>query len=128
MLRLIINPFNDGRWPYYIIPYEIQPYTIYGIGVSETMADTQMLMNGFMRMAVDNAALSSNVMLEVNETQLVPGQSMDVYPGKKLVANADGWKKLRAAMSTCCLAESTPGISGNNKPRSFPDSSSTITP
>lgn len=82
ILRLIINPFNNGRWPYYLIPYEIQPYTIWGIGVSETMADTQMLMNGFMRLAVDNAVISGNMIFEVDETLLVPGQDYSLYPGK----------------------------------------------
>jgi len=39
-------------------------------------------MNGFMRMAVDNAVLSGNLVFEVDETNLVPGQDMSVYPGK----------------------------------------------
>lgn len=82
ILRLIINPFNNGRWPYYLVPYEIQPYTIFGIGVSETMADTQMLMNGFMRLAVDNAVLSGNMVFEVDEASLIPGQDYALYPGK----------------------------------------------
>ena len=46
------------------------------------MADTQTLMNGFMRMAIDNAALSGNLIIEVDETNLVPGQDLSVYPGK----------------------------------------------
>ena len=46
------------------------------------MTDTQLLMNGFMRMAVDNGALSGNLLIEVDETNLVPGQDMSVYPGK----------------------------------------------
>jgi hypothetical protein len=46
------------------------------------MDDTQTLMNGFMRMAVDNAALSGNLLIEVDETNLVPGQDLSVYPGK----------------------------------------------
>ena len=39
-------------------------------------------MNGFMRMAVDNAVLSGNLLIEVDETNLVPGQDLSVYPGK----------------------------------------------
>jgi hypothetical protein len=39
-------------------------------------------MNGFMRMAIDNAALSSNLLIEVDETNLIPGQDMSIYPGK----------------------------------------------
>ena len=46
------------------------------------MDDTQTLMNGFMRMAIDNAALSGNLIIEVDETNLVPGQDLSVYPGK----------------------------------------------
>ena len=46
------------------------------------MDDTQTLMNGFMRMAVDNAVLSGNLIVEVDETNLVPGQDLSLYPGK----------------------------------------------
>ena len=46
------------------------------------MEDTQSLMNGHLRMAIDNLKLSGNVILEVNEAQLVPGQEMTLYPGK----------------------------------------------
>jgi len=46
------------------------------------MDDTQTLMNGFMRMSVDNAVLSGNLLIEVDETNLVPGQDLSVYPGK----------------------------------------------
>jgi hypothetical protein len=33
-------------------------------------------------MAVDNAALSGNLLIEVDETNLVPGQDLTVHPGK----------------------------------------------
>ena len=46
------------------------------------MTDTQQLMNGFMRMAVDNAVLSGNLIFEIDETNLVPGQDLELYPGK----------------------------------------------
>lgn len=82
VLRLVFNPFTPARIPYNVVPYELNPYSFFGIGVAENMLDTQLLMNGFMRLAVDNAAISSNVMLEVNEDLLVPGQSMEVFPGK----------------------------------------------
>lgn len=82
ILRLVINPFKPARIPYYAVPYEVNPYSFFGIGVAENMMDFQLLMNGFMRLAVDNAALSSNIIFEVNEDMLQPGQSMDIYPGK----------------------------------------------
>ncbi len=64
------------------MPYELNPYSLAGVGVAENMDDTQTLMNGFMRMAVDNAVLSGNLVFEVDETNLVPGQDLSVYPGK----------------------------------------------
>jgi hypothetical protein len=82
VLRLVMNPFTPSIIPYYAVPYEVTPYSLFGVGIAENMDDTQTLMNGFMRMAVDNAALSGNMLIEVDETNLVPGQDLSVYPGK----------------------------------------------
>jgi hypothetical protein len=83
LLRLVFNPYTPVRIPYYIAPYEVNPYSLFGIGVAENMADMQLLMNGFARILVDNAVLSSNVIFEINETNLTPGQDFDLYPGKQ---------------------------------------------
>ena len=82
ILRLVLNPFKPAKIPYYAVPYELNPYSLAGVGVAENMDDTQTLMNGFMRMAVDNAVLSGNLGFEVDETNLVPGQDLSVFPGK----------------------------------------------
>jgi hypothetical protein len=82
VLRFVMNPFTPTIIPFYAVPYEINPYSIWGVGIAENMDDTQTLMNGFMRMAVDNAALSGNLLIEIDETNLVPGQDFSVYPGK----------------------------------------------
>ena len=82
VLRFVLNPFKPSHIPYYAVPYEHNPYSFFGVGIAENMDDTQTLMNGFMRMAVDNAVLSGNLLIEVDETNLVPGQDLSVYPGK----------------------------------------------
>ena len=82
ILRAVINPFKPANIPYYSVPYELNPYSFFGVGIAENMDDTQTLMNGFMRMAVDNAVLSGNLLIEIDETNLVPGQDMSIYPGK----------------------------------------------
>ena len=82
VIRLVLNPFKPSRIPYYATPYELNPYSLAGVGIAENMDDTQTLMNGFMRMGVDNAVLSGNLIFEVDETNMVPGQDMSVYPGK----------------------------------------------
>ena len=82
LLRVVLNPFKPAKIPYMAVPYELNPYSFFGVGLAENMDDTQTLMNGFMRMAVDNAVLSGNLLIEVDETNLVPGQDLSVYPGK----------------------------------------------
>ena len=82
VIRMVLNPFKPTRIPYYATPYEHNPYSFFGVGIAENMDDTQTLMNGFMRMAIDNAALSGNLIIEVDETNMVPGQDLSVYPGK----------------------------------------------
>ena len=82
LLRMVLNPFKPSRIPYHAAPYELNPYSFFGVGIAENMDDTQTLMNGFMRMAVDNAVLSGNLIVEVDETNLVPGQDLSLYPGK----------------------------------------------
>tara|TARA_R110002167_G_scaffold169155_2_gene367030 strand:+ start:257 stop:2377 length:2121 start_codon:yes stop_codon:yes gene_type:complete len=82
ILRLVVNPFTPKRIPYCAAPFETNPYSFFGVGLAENMSDAQTLMNGFMRMAVDNAVLSGNLVFEIDETNLVPGQDLQVYPGK----------------------------------------------
>jgi len=82
LIRMVLNPFKPTRIPYMAAPYELNPYSFFGVGIAENMDDTQTLMNGFMRMSVDNAVLSGNLLIEVDETNLVPGQDLSVYPGK----------------------------------------------
>ena len=82
VIRFVLNPFKPAHIPYYATPFEHNPYSFFGVGIAENMDDTQTLMNGFMRMAIDNAALSGNLIIEVDETNLVPGQDLSVYPGK----------------------------------------------
>ena len=82
VIRCILNPFVPARIPYQAFPYELNPYQFFGVGVAENMNDAQLLMNGHMRMAIDNLALAGNMVFDIDETQLVPGQNMEVYPGK----------------------------------------------
>jgi len=82
LMRMVLNPFKPSKIPYSAAPYELNPYSFFGVGIAENMDDTQTLMNGFMRMAVDNAVLSGNLIVEVDETNLVPGQDLSLYPGK----------------------------------------------
>ena len=82
VLRCVLNPFTPARIPFQAFPYEVNPYQIWGVGVAENMEDAQMLMNGHVRMAIDNLALAGNLVFDVDEASLVPGQNFDIFPGK----------------------------------------------
>ena len=70
---MVENPFTPVRIPYLVCPYELNPYQFFGIGIPENMEDSQMVMNGHARMAIDNLALAGNLVFDVDETMLVPG-------------------------------------------------------
>ena len=82
VLRVVINPLTPHRLPYHAFPYERNPYNFFGIGIAENMDDSQQIMNGHARMAIDNLALSGSLVFDVDESALVGGQSMVIYPGK----------------------------------------------
>ena len=107
VLRLVMNPFTPSIIPYYAVPFEVSPYSLFGIGIAENMDDTQTLMNGFMRMAVDNAALSGNLLIEVDESNLVPGQDLSVYPGKV-------FRRQGGAPGQAIFGTSFPNVSNEN--------------
>jgi len=107
VIRLVMNPFKPALIPYYAVPYELNPYSFFGVGIAENMDDTQTLMNGFMRMAVDNAALSGNMLIEVDETNLVPGQDLSVYPGKV-------FRRQGGAPGQAIFGTKFPNVSGEN--------------
>ena len=79
VLRCVLNPFTPARIPYFVIPYETNPYQLWGVGIAENMEDAQLLMNGHVRMAIDNLALAGNLVFDVDEASLVPGQNMDIF-------------------------------------------------
>src|SRR5210317_1991650 len=82
VLRCVLNPLTPVRIPYFALPYETNPYQLWGVGIAENMEDAQLLMNGHVRMAIDNLALAGNLVFDVDEASLVPGQNMDIFPGK----------------------------------------------
>ena len=82
LLRAVVNPFTPFRLPYHAFSYEKNPYSFFGIGVAENMDDSQKIMNGHARMAIDNLALSGSLVFDVDESALSGGQSMEIYPGK----------------------------------------------
>jgi hypothetical protein len=89
VLRVVVNPFLPQRIPYMVFPYEIDAKdAIYGTGIPELMEHNQRLMNGFMRLAVENAAYAGNMIFEIDESMLASGEDFRMYPGKIIRTNA----------------------------------------
>jgi len=68
LLRAVVNPFTPYRIPYHSFPYERNPYNFFGIGVAENMDDSQQIMNGHARMAIDNLAMAGSLVFDVDES------------------------------------------------------------
>ena len=66
VLRVVENPFSPKRIPYMVCPYELNPYQFFGVGIPENMQDSQQVMNGHARMAIDNLALAGNLVFDVD--------------------------------------------------------------
>lgn len=88
IIKVILNPFEaDDKCWYYAVPYEEHPNQMWGKSLPRNMRNSQMIINGSMRMAVDNLKFAGSVMFEVNENNLSAGQNMDIYNGKIFYTN-----------------------------------------
>ena len=81
VLKVMLNPISGYRIPYHIFPYERSPHQFWGTGVPRMMRDSQTTMNAATRIWLDNLALSSGPMMEVNTDLLAAGEDpTDIHP------------------------------------------------
>ena len=81
ILKITLNPIAGYKIPYHIFPYERSPHQFWGIGVPRMMRDSQSTMNAAVRIWLDNLALSSGPMVEVNTDLLAAGEDpTDIHP------------------------------------------------
>tara|TARA_A100001037_G_scaffold65360_1_gene57493 strand:+ start:3077 stop:5038 length:1962 start_codon:yes stop_codon:yes gene_type:complete len=81
VLKVMLNPISGYTLPYHIFPYERSPHQFWGTGVPRMMRDSQTTMNAATRIWLDNLALSSGPMMEVNTDLLAAGEDpTDVHP------------------------------------------------
>jgi len=83
VIRATLNPIPDGRIPYNCFPYERNPHQFWGTGVPRMMRDSQQTMNAATRIFIDNMAIASGPMVEVNTDYLEAGEDpRDLHPWK----------------------------------------------
>jgi hypothetical protein len=81
VIKAQLNPLPGGVIPYFIFPYEKNPHAFWGTGVPRMMRDSQTTMNAATRIYLDNVALSSGPMVEVNTDIMASGEDpTDLYP------------------------------------------------
>ena len=81
VIKASLNAVKGYRIPYQIFPYERTPHQFWGIGVPRMMRDSQQTMNAATRIWLDNMALSSGPMVEVNTDLLASGEDpTDLHP------------------------------------------------
>ena len=137
ILKIVLNPIAGYKIPYHIFPYERSPHQFWGIGVPRMMRDSQSTMNAAVRIWLDNLALSSGPMLEVNTDLLAAGEDpTDIHPWRVFlreggdgsmpavrwyqpIANANGLNQIvelfrRFADETTSLPSYTHGESGKS--------------
>jgi hypothetical protein len=81
VIKAQLNPLPGGVIPYFIFPYEKNPHAFWGTGVPRMMRDSQQTMNAATRIYLDNVALSSGPMVEVNTDIMASGEDpTELYP------------------------------------------------
>lgn len=81
VVKVMLNPIAGYKIPYHIFPYERSPHQFWGTGVPRMMRDSQTTMNAATRIWLDNLALSSGPMMEVNTDLLAAGEDpTDIHP------------------------------------------------
>jgi len=81
VIKAQLNPLPGGVIPYFIFPYEKNPHAFWGTGVPRMMRDSQSTMNAATRIYLDNVALSSGPMVEVNTDIMASGEDpTELYP------------------------------------------------
>ncbi len=80
-LRGRLTPQRPEGLPYKVFPYEKVPHQFWGVGVPVQMKDSQTTLNSAVRAMLDNLAISSGPMYEVNRDLMVEGEDIkDLHP------------------------------------------------
>ncbi len=107
ILKAQLNPSGDRIFK--VCPYIKNPGSPWGIGVAESIRDSQKLVNSLTRLMVDNKALSGNGMFAIQKEQLDTRATKDglkVYPGKTFFVKGD----VRQAIMPLSFPDVTGGL------------------
>lgn len=88
VIKAALQPINGVTWPYHLYYFDKDETSIFGEGLPMVMRDDQTMINAAVRLMLDNAAITSGTMLEVNPHLLHPLTKPDeMYPWKVWLRN-----------------------------------------
>lgn len=83
VIKAVLQPINGVTWPYHMYYFDKDETSIFGEGLAGVMRDDQKMLNAAIRMILDNGALTSGPMLEVNADMLSTVDKADeIFPWK----------------------------------------------
>lgn len=91
VIKAVLQPLNGITWPYHLYYFDKDETSIFGDGLASIMRDDQKMLNAATRMMLDNAAITSGPMVEVDITQMSTGVAPTaIEPWKVIPTNGKG--------------------------------------
>jgi hypothetical protein len=82
VIKAVLQPINGVTWPYHMYYFDKDETSIFAEGLSTVMRDDQTMLNAATRLMLDNAAITSGAMLEVNVGLLSRTDDLEASPWK----------------------------------------------
>jgi hypothetical protein len=82
VVRLTLHNDPLERRPYGVSSFQMIPGSFWGQSPPELMADIQDTCNATARALINNLAMGSGPMVEINYDRLAPGENAEIYPWK----------------------------------------------
>jgi len=89
LLKAEPNPHYSGERPFVKGVFEQIPGEFYGSGIVEAAYGPQKALDATVRSRIDNKALAINQVFGINTDKFLPGQNLNLYPGKCLLFRGD---------------------------------------
>jgi hypothetical protein len=89
VIKSVLQPINGVTWPYHIYYLDKDETSIFGDGLATILRDDQTMLNASTRMMLDNGAITSGPMVEVNLALLSNmDDATEMHPWKVFLRNS----------------------------------------
>ena len=92
VIKAALQPIDGTTWPYHLYHFDKDETSIFGEGLAGVMRDDQEMINAATRMLLDNGALASGPMFEVNPHLLSASEAAsltDIHAWRVWLRNSD---------------------------------------